>query len=88
MNVKPSLWKSSAYCTVRAFMAAFEILYEGAGMKCMNGARVVEPRVVELYTYQHCNAEGWWEMRTCSPLSSACPSAGEGGMLESSNERP
>lgn len=48
MNAKPSFSKSSAYCTVRAFMAALEILYEGAGMKCMNGASVVEPRVVEL----------------------------------------
>jgi hypothetical protein len=48
MNVKPSLWWSSAYCTVSAFMAAFEILYAGAGRVTPYGARPMEPRVVDL----------------------------------------
>lgn len=48
MNVKPSFSYSSAYWTVSAFMAAFEILYAGAGAYATSRASVIEPRVVEL----------------------------------------
>jgi hypothetical protein len=48
MKLNPSFAWSRAYWTVRAFIAAFEILYAGAGKYWAAGAKAVEPRVVEL----------------------------------------
>jgi hypothetical protein len=50
---KPLAPRSSAYCTVNIFNAAFEILYAGVGASANPGAIVIDPSVDVLFLLQY-----------------------------------